>query len=114
VGFCGSQAPGYRLARTIRALNGSLSSICESDFGPALSRLARVIGIPESIDLPSVPADSRTFFFRVTRNGKTIECREGTEYTLDTKAAPPVMTIAQNGACRLIPGDHWSIRYVAE
>jgi hypothetical protein len=114
VGFCGSQAPGIRLARAIRAMNGSLSSICESDFGPALSRLARVIGIPESIDLPSVPADDRTFFFRVTRDSKVIECQQGPDYTLDRASPQPAMDIVQQGACRLLPGDHWSIRYVAK
>ena len=112
VSFCGSQAPGRRLARVVRDFGGPLASICESDFGPALARLARVIGIPETLDLPSVPGDDRAFFFTVTRAGKEIDCAQGRDYTLDRAADPPAMDIVQSGRCKLIPGDHWSIRYL--
>lgn len=112
--FCGSQAPGRRLSRAVRAMSGPVASICESDFGPVLANLARVIGIPERIELPSTPGDSRAFFFTVERNGRTIRCEEGRDYVIDRSSTPAAMDIVQSGACRLIPDDHWSIRYVAQ
>ncbi len=113
VAFCGSHVPGRRIARLVRDLGGPVSSICEPDFGPALARLARVIGIPTSLDLPSVPGDDRAFFFTVTRAGRTLDCAMGRDFTLDRTSDPPEMTIEKSGACRLMPGDHWSIRYLA-
>jgi hypothetical protein len=112
--FCGSQDPGRRLANVVERLNGVLSSICAEDYGPAIAKLARVIGIPASIDLPSMPADDRLFFFQVTRAGRVINCQEGSDYTIDRASVPPAMDIVQSGACRLLPDDHWSIHYIAK
>lgn len=114
VSFCGSQSPGRRTARAVRELGGTLASICEPSFGPALARLARVLGIPEQLDLPSVPVDDRAFFFTVTRAGTAIECVEGRDFSLDAASNPPEMSIDPHGACRLLPGDHWSIRYLTK
>lgn len=111
--FCGSQAPGQRLATAVRAVSGPLASICESDFGPALARLARVLGIPERIELSSIPGDLRAFFFQVTRQGRTLDCKQGSDWHIDLGANPPELVIEQAGACRLLPDDVWDIRYIA-
>lgn len=111
--FCGSQAPGHRLASAVRSLSGPLASICESDYGPALARLARVLGIPERIELPSTPSDLRAFFFRITREGRTLDCEQGSDWDVDLGSNPPELVIEQNGACRLLPGDAWEVRYIA-
>lgn len=112
--FCGSQVPGRRLARTARALGGSLSSICEPSFGPALAKLASVMGIPERLELPSVPRDGRALFFRVFRGDKEISCEEGRDYRLELEDEPARLEIEQGGRCRLYPDDRWELRYVAE
>lgn len=112
--FCGSQVPGWRLVRLAGLAGGQVSSICESDYGPALAGLAGVMGIPEQVELPSKPSDVRAFFFRVQRNGRTIECEEGRDYRLELEDDPPVMVIEPGGSCRLLPDDRWRVRYVAE
>lgn len=112
--FCGSQAPGRRLAMAVRALSGPLASVCESDFGPTLARLARVLGIPQRLTLPSAPADTRALFFQVTRGGQVLDCREGPDWQLDASVDPPELVIAQSGQCRLLPDDAWEIRYLAQ
>lgn len=114
VRFCGAQVPGRRLARTARAMSGPLASICEPSFGPALAELASVMGIPEEMELPSKPSDRRAFFFQITRDGTNITCEEGRDYTLDLEKEPPLLTIDQSSRCRLMPGDEWRVRYVAE
>jgi len=111
--FCGSRSPGRRLATAVRDLDGALSSICEPQYGTALARLAQVVGVPTRLDLLSSPVDPRALFFRVTRGGATVECLEGADYSLDTGSVPPAIVIAQGGACRLLPGDVWSVEYLA-
>lgn len=111
--FCGSQAPGRRTSAAVRAMSGPLASVCESDYGPVLAQLARVLGIPEEIELPSIPADPRGLFFVIERGGTTISCVDGRDYVLDAAAHPAVVRIDQGKVCRLLPGDAWSIRYIA-
>jgi hypothetical protein len=112
--FCGSDAPGRRLARASAALGGRVTSICDSDYGPALASLARVLGIPEALDLPSVPSDDRAVFFEVRRAGRTIDCAEGPDFALDPASVPPRLVISPVGACRLSPGDAWTVRYLKD
>lgn len=112
--FCGSQAPGRRLGMAVRAMSGPLASVCESDFGPALARLARVLGIPQRLALPSRPADLRALFFQVTRGDQVLDCHEGADWQLDLSVDPPELVIDQAGRCRLLPDDAWEIRYLAQ
>lgn len=112
--FCGAQAPGRRLGMAVRAMSGPLASVCESDFGPALARLARVLGIPQRLALPSRPADLRALFFQVTRGDQVLDCREGADWQLDLTVDPPELVIDQAGRCRLLPDDAWEIRYLAQ
>jgi hypothetical protein len=111
--FCGAQTPSRRLARVVRELGGPLASVCETDYAPALARLAAVMGIPERFELPSRPADARALFFEISRGEQVIQCREGADYTLELAAAPVVLTILPGGACRLLPDDRWRVTYLA-
>jgi hypothetical protein len=114
VQFCGSQAPGIRIQQAVNTMQGSLASICDSDYGPDLARLSRVIGIPDAVTLPALPLDPRAFFFQVTRGAHVINCNEGPDYSLAVSAVPYEMDIAQAGACRLLPNDHWSVQYLTK
>jgi hypothetical protein len=114
VNGCGSQSPGSRLDEAVQLMQGTLASICDSDYGPDLARLAEVVGIPESLAIPTAPVNEDAFFFTVLRKGKTIICSPATDYTLDLKAAPIEMNISQSGACRLLPDDQWSIQYLTQ
>ncbi len=114
VEFCGSQAPGIRISRALQLTQGVVSSICDSDYGPDLARLSRVIGIPDSLGLPTLPVDPRAFFFQVFREGRTINCNEGPDYTLQLSTAPYEMNIEPTGACQLLPGDQWSVQYLSK
>ncbi len=40
----GSAAPGLRLNQFVKAFGGTVESICQDDFGPALEKIAAVIG----------------------------------------------------------------------
>lgn len=112
--FCGSQAPGVRLADVAVRLQGALSSICESDFGPALASLARVLGIPERLPLPSAPRDPRAVFFEVVRRGESIDCTYANDWRLESDGVQTELVIEPGGRCRLLPDDVWSIRYIAD
>lgn len=111
--FCGAQVPSRRLARVVRELGGPLASICESDYAPALARLAAVLGIPERLELPSIPSDPRALFLEITRGEEVIRCREGADYTLELTSQPPALVLVPGGACRLLPDDRWRLSYLA-
>lgn len=110
--FCGAQAPGTRITQAVQEMQGTLASICDSDYGPDFARLARVIGIPEALDLPSIPSDDRTVFFQITRGGRTIDCQLGIDFTIDSASMPLQLRIDQGKQCRLLPDDRWSVRYL--
>jgi hypothetical protein len=112
VSFCGADVPGTRLARTALASGGSVASICDSDYGPSLAKLARVLGVPTEIELPSLPADERSLYFEVKRSGGTVRCTAPDDVVVDQTRSPPVAVIRPQGRCALAPDDHWTLRYL--
>jgi hypothetical protein len=73
----GAQARGSRLLATAQALKGAgvevvAGSICDPDFGRLLDEIADIVKPPQTLILPTEPADSRIALLRIMRaNGDT-------------------------------------------
>jgi hypothetical protein len=74
---CGGQAPGTRFVEAARQLRDKgadvvVGSVCDPDFGTLLNEIADIVKPPETLTLPSVPAESRIAMLRIVRpNGDT-------------------------------------------
>jgi hypothetical protein len=68
-GVCGGQAPGTRFIDASQKLKAKgadvvVGSVC-SDFGPTLSQVAEIVKPPQTLSLPSLPAESRITILRI-------------------------------------------------
>jgi hypothetical protein len=77
-GLCGTaQAQGKRLLRTAQALSAAgvevvAGSICDPDFGQLLEDIAEIVKPPQSLTLPTEPAEGRITVLRIAdENGST-------------------------------------------
>ena len=73
---CGGQAPGTRFIEAAHQLEAKgvgtvIGSVCD-DFGPLLNQIAEIVKPPETLTLPSVPAEGRIAMLRIVEpNGDT-------------------------------------------
>jgi hypothetical protein len=77
-GLCGTaQAQGKRLLRTAQALSAAgvevvAGSICDPDFGQLLEDIAEIVKPPQTLTLPTEPAEGRITVLRIAAgNGST-------------------------------------------
>jgi hypothetical protein len=73
----GAQAPGHRLLAAAKALSQAgaevvAGSICDGNFGTILDSIAEIVKPPETLTLPSEPAESQIALLRIVdANGVT-------------------------------------------
>jgi len=73
---CGGQAPGTRFIEAAHQLEAKgvgtvIGSVCD-DFGPLLNQIAEIVKPPETLTLPSVPAEGQIAMLRIVEpNGDT-------------------------------------------
>jgi hypothetical protein len=99
---------GVRYRALVDALGerGFLASICEDDYGAALSGIAALVTAPQTLELEDAPPDGRLLLVTVLRaSGEEISCRQGDGFSFEpaTSAAPARVTL--EGRCRLAHGD---------
>jgi hypothetical protein len=77
-GLCGTaQARGHRLLEAAQALSAAgvevvAGSICDPDFGSLLDQVAEIVKPPQTLSLPTEPAESRITLLRIASgNGDT-------------------------------------------
>ncbi len=74
---CGAQAPGYRLLAAANAMRAKgadvvVGSICDSNFGSLLDKIAELVKPPTGLTLPSMPAEGDVTLLRIAdANGQT-------------------------------------------
>ena len=74
---CGGQAPGSRFLDTAHQLQAKgvdtvIGSICDPNFGALLDSIAEITKPPDTLTLPSVPAEGRLAMLRIVQpNGDT-------------------------------------------
>jgi hypothetical protein len=108
--FCGGQVPGRRYVQMATAFSGLAANICADDASGPLRRLARVIGIPEEVQLYAQPLPTEVLRVTVVRGGTTIECVQGQGFDLVQTSDGPAVRFA--GTCKLQPDDQWDVRYL--
>jgi hypothetical protein len=83
-----------------------LASICEDDYGAALSGIAALVTAPQTLELADAPPDPRLLRLAVLRaDGSEVACRldDGFRFEPATAGAPARITL--EGPCRLKNGD---------
>jgi len=77
LGVCGGQGPGSRLLDTAHQLQAKgvdtvIGSICDPNFGGLLNSIAEITKPPDTLTLPSVPAEGALAMLRIVQpNGDT-------------------------------------------
>ena len=99
---------GVRYRALVDALGerAFLASICEEDYGAALSGIAELVTAPQSLELADAPPDGRLLRVTVRRaSGEELRCRhdDGFRFEPADGAAPARITL--DGPCRLAHGD---------
>jgi hypothetical protein len=137
----GAQARGTRLLAAARALSAAgievvEGSICDPDFGKLLNDVAEIVKPPQTLSLPSEPAESRISLLRIAdANGNTLKLcgtalqgayaslaaaqATGADWWFTASADPgvpvPVSRFAYinpSGSCRANPGETYSVEYL--
>ncbi|HEX9401543.1 MAG TPA: hypothetical protein VF912_15650 [Anaeromyxobacter sp.] len=143
---CGGQAPGTRFieaARQLKVQGGDVvvGSICD-DFAPLLNQVAEIVKPPETLSLPTEPAESRITLLRiVSANGESRLCGAPLDpaalgsianptlqdavatgadwwFTASAQPGPPVAVSKfvyinnKTGTCRANPGETYSVDYL--
>jgi hypothetical protein len=103
----------YREAVDSLQENGFIDSICKPDYGESLTKIAQMVGAPQSIDLKHAPSDGHFIHVDVVRqSGETIKCRmdDGFEFAPSEGTVPAKLRF--NGKCRLQLGDRLEVKVV--
>jgi hypothetical protein len=108
---CGGQAPGVRLLETAAEMRSEAAdvvagSICDSDWGTTLSRIAEIVKPPTGLVLPTQPAGAEITVLRVTKaksSSTRVTCNgpAPSAMTLDEAKAPA------SASCPDCPYDWW-------
>jgi hypothetical protein len=99
---------GVRYRALVDALGerGFLASICEDDYGAALSGIAALVTAPQTLELDDAPADGRLLHVTVLRaSGEEVSCRQGDGFSFEPATADAPARVTLEGRCRLAHGD---------
>jgi len=116
-GGTGDDAYGvaFRYKQAIGAMgsNGLIQSICASDYGPALKRIADLVSAPQRLEIEDGPADGHLLQVEVTRtSGTTQRCLFGSGFDFDAATSSRKASITLKGDCLLKNGDNIGIKLI--
>jgi hypothetical protein len=142
-GLCGTaQAQGHRLLRAAQGLAAAgvdvvAGSICDDNFNTLLDQIAEIVKPPQTLTLPTEPAESRIALLRIaSANGSTRKLcgaalapgafgslaeaqATGADWWFTQTADPGVpvpvskfVYINPSGSCRANPGETYSAEYL--
>lgn len=90
-----------------------IESICASDYGPALTRIAQLVSAPQRLTLDDSPADGHLLVVDVTRStGQKLRCGYGTGFDFDPPTESRKGSITLKGDCLLKNGDAISVKLI--
>lgn len=99
---------GVRYRALVDALGerAFLSSICEEDYGAALTGIAELVTAPQTLELAAAPPDGRLLRVTVLRaDGTEVECRHDAGFRFEPAAGGAPARITLDDPCRLANGD---------
>jgi hypothetical protein len=90
-----------------------IESICASDYGPALTRIAQLVSAPQRFSLEDSPADGHLLLVDITRaSGEVLRCAYGTGFDFDPPTDSRKGSITLRGDCLLRNGDAINVKLV--